>query len=66
MRVKCVLCDKIENIHDETLIAKRLRNRPIHTYLCTGCYDRINDKTQARLTTGNFRLYRDKKTEDQW
>ncbi|MFY4773726.1 YlaI family protein [Metabacillus sp. RGM 3146] len=66
MRVKCVLCDQIENINDETLIAKRLRNRPIHTYMCPKCHDRIDARTKVRLSTGNFRLYRDKKTEDQW
>ncbi|OVE63506.1 hypothetical protein B0E34_00050, partial [Chryseobacterium mucoviscidosis] len=37
MRVKCSLCDKIEKIDDDTLIAKRLRNRPIHTYMCHEC-----------------------------
>jgi uncharacterized protein YlaI len=31
MRVKCVICDKIEAIEDESFEAKRLRNRPIHT-----------------------------------
>ncbi|MDA6141578.1 YlaI family protein, partial [Escherichia coli] len=41
MRVKCVLCDKIESIEDETLVAKRLRNRPIHTYMCNECSERI-------------------------
>lgn len=66
MRVKCVLCDQIETINDETLMAKRLRNRPIHTYMCPKCHERIDTKTKVRLSTGNFRLYRDKKTEDQW
>ncbi|MET1138984.1 DUF2197 domain-containing protein, partial [Bacillus subtilis] len=28
MRVQCVMCDKIVTIEDETLVAKRLRNRP--------------------------------------
>jgi uncharacterized protein YlaI len=66
MRVKCVLCDKIEAIEDETLLAKRLRNRPIHTYLCNECYERITDKTQARIDTGNFRLYRTRSKEEDW
>jgi uncharacterized protein YlaI len=66
MRVKCVLCDKIEAIEDETLLAKRLRNRPIHTYLCNECYKRITDKTQARIDTGNFRLYRTRSKEEDW
>jgi uncharacterized protein YlaI len=66
MRVKCVLCDKIESINDETLIAKRLRNRPIHTYMCQPCYGRIEEKTNERLATGNFRLYREKKLKEDW
>ncbi|MDV2687050.1 YlaI family protein, partial [Alkalihalophilus lindianensis] len=45
MRVKCVICDKIETLDDESIIAKRLRNRPIHTYMCADCHDRIRDKT---------------------
>ncbi|MEK3804988.1 MULTISPECIES: YlaI family protein [Metabacillus] len=66
MRVKCVLCDKVETIHDETLQAKRLRNRPIHTYMCKECEIRIENRTIERANTGNFKLYRDKKTEDSW
>ncbi|MDP4085679.1 MAG: YlaI family protein [Bacillota bacterium] len=66
MRVKCVICDKIETIEDETSLAKRLRNRPIHTYLCNACYDRITEKTMARIATGNFRLYRDRKDKDEF
>jgi uncharacterized protein YlaI len=66
MRVKCVLCDKIESIEDETLIAKRLRNRPIHTYMCNPCHQRIEEKTNLRLATGNFRLYREKKLKEEW
>lgn len=66
MRVKCVICDKIEAIEDESLIAKRLRNRPIHTYMCKDCNNRIAEKTNARLETGNFRFYRAKSDKDEW
>jgi uncharacterized protein YlaI len=66
MRVKCVICDKVETIEDETLIAKRLRNRPIHTYMCNTCNERIEVKTNARIATGKFKLYQDKKSEDSW
>lgn len=66
MRVKCVICDLVESIEDETIVAKRLRNRPIHTYMCIACQERITEKTNARIATGKFRLYRDKKTEDTW
>lgn len=66
MRVKCVICDKIETIEDESLVAKRLRNRPIHTYLCNECQTRITEKTNARIETGNFRLYRARPEKDEW
>ncbi|MDR7236142.1 YlaI family protein [Neobacillus drentensis] len=66
MRVKCVICDKIEAIEDESFEAKRLRNRPIHTYMCKECKTRITEKTNARFETGNFRLYRTKSEEDDW
>ena len=61
MRVKCVICDKIENIKDDSFQAKRLRNRPIYTYMCEACTDRITEKTEQRIATGNFHLYRSKK-----
>ncbi|HEY2421805.1 MAG TPA: YlaI family protein [Neobacillus sp.] len=66
MRVKCVICDKIESIEDESLTAKRLRNRPIHTYMCKNCRTRIADKTNERIETGNFHLYRARIKKDEW
>ncbi|UII57266.1 YlaI family protein [Cytobacillus spongiae] len=66
MRVKCFLCDKIESIDNETLQAKRLRNRPIHTYMCKPCEERITTKTNARKATGNFKLYRSQLQEEEW
>jgi uncharacterized protein YlaI len=66
MRVKCVLCDRIDTIDDESLLAKRLRNRPVHTYMCQECYDRIAEKTKARLATGKFRIYRSTLSDDEW
>ncbi len=66
MRVKCVICDKIESIENESLQAKRLRNRPIHTYMCKDCESRITTNTLKRFETGNFKLYQSKKTEEDW
>ena len=48
MRVKCVLCDTINHIDDHAFLAKRLRNRPIHTYMCQPCHDRITVRTMER------------------
>lgn len=61
MQVQCVICDKVEDIQDSSLEAKRLLNRRNHIYLCDPCTKRISDKTIKRHETGNFKLYRDKK-----
>ena len=66
MKVKCVICDQIESIPDDCPKAKKLRNRPIHTYMCQTCYDRIEERTKQRAATGNFRLYRTAKKDDEW
>jgi uncharacterized protein YlaI len=58
MRVKCVICDRIDQISDDLPLAKKLRNRPIHTYMCPECYDRIEERTNARLATGKFIFYK--------
>jgi uncharacterized protein YlaI len=50
MKVKCILCDNIEDIDDDSFIAKRLKNRPIHTYMCDECHDRVKEKTLANHT----------------
>jgi uncharacterized protein YlaI len=66
MRVKCVLCDKIEKLKDESPLAKKLRNRPIHTYMCQSCHLRIKDRTEERKASGNFVTYRDSFHEESW
>lgn len=58
MRVKCVICDQIDEISDDLPLAKKLRNRPIHTYMCPECNDRIEERTNARLATGKFIFYK--------
>ncbi|AKO91568.1 YlaI family protein [Priestia filamentosa] len=66
MRVQCVICDVIETIDNELPLAKKVRNRPIHTYMCQTCHDRITKRTEERKATGNFKLYESKKDEDEW
>jgi uncharacterized protein YlaI len=66
MRVKCVLCEKIENIEDNSPQAKKLRNRPIHTYMCQPCNDRITNRTKEHLQAEDFHLYRSPKKDDGW
>ncbi|UOQ85451.1 YlaI family protein [Gracilibacillus salinarum] len=66
MRVKCVICDKINKIDNDCPQAKKLRNRLIHTYLCPECDKRIEENTMKRHKTGNFKLYRKKEVQDQY
>jgi len=58
MRVKCVICEVINQLQDDSPQAKKLRNRPIHTYMCDSCHSRIEEKTHARLATGDFVFYK--------
>jgi uncharacterized protein YlaI len=66
MRVKCILCDIIEKIDDDSPLAKKLRNRPIHTYMCKTCHDRIAEKTKLRHATGKFKLYKPLSEDKNW
>ncbi|WP_026690072.1 YlaI family protein [Alteribacter aurantiacus] len=66
MRVQCVMCNVVEDINDYSPLAKKLRNRPIHTYMCDECYGRIEKRTNERKATGNFKTYEEKKDEDEW
>jgi uncharacterized protein YlaI len=34
--------------------------------MCNVCNERIEEKTNARIATGKFRFYQDKKTEESW
>ncbi|GKV67674.1 hypothetical protein NCCP2716_01720 [Sporosarcina sp. NCCP-2716] len=58
MRVKCVICDEIGKLDDEDPLAKKLRNRPIHTYMCESCRNRIGELTHIRKETGKFTFHR--------
>jgi uncharacterized protein YlaI len=61
-----VLCDKIDKIDDNLPLAKRLRNRPIHTYMCDSCHERITTRTEVRKATGDFQLSHHKEEESDW
>ncbi|MEN2468159.1 YlaI family protein [Ornithinibacillus sp. FSL M8-0202] len=65
MQVKCVLCDVVEIIEDYSLQAKRLRNKKTYMYLCDNCNERIKERTLERHATNKFRLYEEKKKEDE-
>jgi len=45
-------------LDDDLPLAKKLRNRPIHTYMCDTCHMRIAENTEKRLATGKFKFFR--------
>lgn len=57
LKVQCTICDIIEELDNESLEAKRLRNRYSHLYLCDVCYERIKINTLKRHETGKFKLF---------
>ncbi|KRG14126.1 YlaI family protein [Lederbergia galactosidilytica] len=61
MKVQCVICHAHGTLEDDSSLAKKLRNRPIHTYMCPECYERIRANTEKRKQNENFRLFRDHK-----
>lgn len=65
MRVQCVICESIHELEDDSPLAKKLRNRPIHTFMCETCHERISQKTMERIATGNFRFFRSSSSIDQ-
>ncbi|WP_085524113.1 YlaI family protein [Tuberibacillus sp. Marseille-P3662] len=65
MRVKCILCDKIDQLDNWCPTAKKLRNRPIHTYMCQECNDRIGERTKERWATGHFTIPHRKEAQEE-
>lgn len=66
MRVKCVICDKVETIDTNLPLAKKLRNRPIHTYMCDPCSRRIEERTNERKATGKFETHVPDEDEEEY
>lgn len=56
MEVKCSLCESIEELDDESPLAKKLRNRPIHTYMCHECHQRITERTNERFKNTEYKV----------
>ncbi|MEK3887108.1 YlaI family protein [Bacillus sp. FSL K6-3431] len=57
MKVQCVICDQQSTIDTDSPLAKKLRNHPIHTFMCVTCHKRIKENTEVRLAKSSFQLY---------
>ena len=47
-KVTCIICDTEVYIDERTLEAKRLRNDPIHTFMCDECKSRLDTPKQSK------------------
>lgn len=48
MTVQCIICDTKVLIDKNTLEAKRLRNDPMHTFMCDECKSRLDSPKQRK------------------
>ena len=58
MKAKCILCEKIDILDNDSFEAKKLINHPISTYMCTSCTDKISVQTKKRMKTGQYKVYK--------
>ncbi|MGV3243684.1 DUF2197 domain-containing protein [Staphylococcus sp. 11261D007BR] len=45
-KVTCILCDTEVLLDENTLLAKRLKNNPIKTFMCDECKSRVDSPKQ--------------------
>jgi len=50
-KVQCIICDTEVFIDQNTLEAKRLRNDPMHTFMCDKCKSRLDTPKQRNQVT---------------
>ncbi|AQM40330.1 MULTISPECIES: DUF2197 domain-containing protein [Staphylococcus] len=51
IKVQCIICDTEVFIDQNTLEAKRLRNDPMHTFMCDECKSRLDTPKQRNQAT---------------
>ncbi len=44
-----MLCDQFDTLDENTLFAKKIRNRPLTSYLCSNCNMRVSEKSKVRF-----------------
>jgi len=63
MKVKCILCDDIHELLDNSLEAKRLRNHLDKIYMCPDCSQRITKKLESHSIERRTQPFKKKQTE---
>nr|WP_289039048.1 DUF2197 domain-containing protein [uncultured Allobacillus sp.] len=48
MRVKCILCDRVDTLEPFSLLAKELQKKRKLSYLCPDCDQRITQKVEQK------------------
>lgn len=47
---KCIICDTEVLLDENTVIAKRLKNNPIQTFMCDECKSRLDTPKQRHTS----------------
>ena len=55
--VQCIICDTKVLIDERTVEAKRLRNNPIKTFMCSDCKSRLDTPRQRPNENRKFNLH---------
>ena len=58
MKARCILCEQIDILDDNSIEAKKLKNHPISTYMCTNCSAKITIQTQKRMSNKQYMVYK--------
>ena len=48
MRVKCILCERVDTLEPFSLVAKEIQKRRKLSYLCPDCDQRITQKVEQK------------------
>lgn len=58
MKARCIVCEQIDILDNDSIEAKNLKNHPIRTYMCACCNDKISKKTKQRMSQGAYKIYK--------
>lgn len=66
MKVQCVICEKVEEIDEDSYLGKKLRNHPLSTYMCNSCHQRVTENTEKRRMAGKLAETAFHRQDDEW
>ncbi|QLK85744.1 DUF2197 domain-containing protein [Staphylococcus sp. 17KM0847] len=64
-RVTCIICDTEVLLDENTLLAKRLKNNPIRTFMCDECKSRLDTPRQRQHVMYSEPIHKENQRLDQ-